>query len=77
VIYVAIMDFKTWSEVGALTSVLALANGYRSNEKPYAATVVIRPSGCVPINGDPVAQLCKLFNDVNSGEPFFVSVVSS
>ena len=60
--------------VTAISCLLILANGYRTDIAISTNTAILKSSACVATHGDPVAQFCGLFSDVNSGEPFFLAL---
>jgi len=60
--------------VTAISCLLILANGYRTDVVISTNSAILKSSACVATHGDPVAQFCELFSDVNSGEPFFLAL---
>jgi hypothetical protein len=76
------MDLKVNTIVTGISIGLSLANGYQISHTIKTADLqfpqkAFKSSACTAINGHPVANLCNVFSDARSGEPFLVALVSS
>jgi hypothetical protein len=69
-------DVKRLFIATAGSCLLALANGYRQYFVAVTASTILKSSACAPVQPRPVVQLANLFNDVNSGEPFFAGIIT-